>query len=133
MTSSSSAICTAPISPAAAKSVGAPERAVSLAHAVPPATGAHKTCSIRSAPRGQHDQPVEPERDAAGRRHRRQRGKEILVDRVALAVEASARRDLRLEPPSLLGGVGELAEGVGELDAAGKQLEALGEARIVRL
>ena len=28
---------------------GAPERAVSLAHAVPPATGAHKTCSIRSA------------------------------------------------------------------------------------
>ena len=91
------------------------------------------TCSIRSAPRGQHDQPVEAERDAAGRRHRRQRGKEILVDRVALAVEASARRDLRLEPAALLGRVGELAEGVGELDAAGKQLEALGKARIVRL
>ena len=45
----------------------------------------------------QHHQPVEAERDAAGRRHLRERGEEILVDRIALAVDALLLGHLRLE------------------------------------
>ena len=37
---------------------------------------------------GQHDQPVEAERAAAGRRHMGERGQEILVDGIAFAVDA---------------------------------------------
>ena len=38
-------------------------------------------------------------------------------------------RHLALEPAALLDGVGQLAEAVGEFDAAGIELEALGDAR----
>ena len=81
----------------------------------------------------QHDQAVEAERGAAGRRHVREGGQEVLVDRIALAVDALLLRHLRLEAPALPVGIGELAEGVGELDAAGIELEALGDARVGRL
>ena len=57
-------------------------------------------------------------------------GEEILVDRIARAVDALALVHLRLEAAALLGGVGQLAEAVGELDAAAIELEALGDARI---
>ena len=77
----------------------------------------------------QHDQPVEAERDAARLRHHRERGQEILVDRVALAIDALLLGHLGLEAAALLGRVGQLAEAVGELDAAGIELEALGHAR----
>src|SRR6185437_9080830 len=39
---------------------------------------------------------------------------------------------LRFEAPALLDRIGELAEAVGELDAAGIELEALGDAGVVR-
>ena len=51
-------------------------------------TGVHSTCSMRVRAGRQHHQPVEAERDAAGRRHLRQRGEEILVERIALAIDA---------------------------------------------
>ena len=59
-----------------------------------------------------------------------QRGEEILVDRIALAVDALLLGHLGLEAAALFGGVGQLAEGVGQLDAAGIELEPLGDARI---
>ena len=60
------------------------------------------------------------------------RGDEILVDRIALAVDALLLRHFAFEPAALLGGVGEFAEAVGEFDAADIKLEALGNARIAR-
>ena len=80
----------------------------------------------------QHHQAVEAERDAASLRHRRQRGKEIFVDRIALAIDALLLRHLAFEPAALLGGVGEFAKAVGEFHAAGIKLEALGDAPIRR-
>ena len=59
------------------------------------------------------------------------RGEEILVERVALAVDPLLLRHLGLEPAALLGRVGEFAEGVGEFDPAGIELEALGKPRVV--
>ena len=80
--------------------------------------------------RRQHDQAVKAERDAGRFRHRRQRRQKILVERIALAVDAFFLRHLAFEPAPLLGGVGELGEAVGEFDAADINLEAFGDARI---
>ena len=87
----------------------------------------------RRRARGQHHQPVEAQRDAAGRRHQGQGGEEVLVQRVALAVEPLLQRHLGLEAAALLDRVGQLAEAVGELDAAGIELEPLGHARVAGL
>ena len=62
-----------------------------------------------------------------------ERGQKILVERIALAVDALLLVHVGGEAPALLGRVGQLGEAVGEFDAAGIELEALGEARIVRL
>ena len=43
------------------------------------------------------------------------------------------QRHVLLEAAALLGGVGQFAEGVGEFDAAGVELEAFGDARVVRV
>ena len=59
------------------------------------------------------------------RRHVRERGEKILVDRIGLAVEMLFQRHVLLEAAALLVGVGQFAEGVGEFDAAGVELEAL--------
>ena len=64
-----------------------------------------------------------------GRRHLRQRGEKILVDRIALAVDALFLRHLAFQPAALLVRVVEFAKTVGELDAADIKLEALGDAR----
>src|SRR6266446_8558607 len=58
-------------------------------------------------------------------------GEEIFVDRVGLAVERVLSRLVAGEPRALLGGIGQLAEGVGELEPADIDLEALGETGIV--
>src|SRR6185503_10506060 len=55
----------------------------------------------------------------------------ILVGRVDGLAEAGARLRLGGEAGALLGGVGQLAEGVRELEALGVELEALDEARVV--
>ena len=63
-------------------------------------------------------------------RHCRKRGKKILVDRIALAVDALFLRHFALEPAALLGGVIEFAKAVGKLDAANVKLEPFRDARI---
>ena len=88
---------------------------------------------MRAGTRRQHHQPVEAQRGAARRRHVRERGEELLVDGIALAVDALLLGHLRLEAPALQVGIGQLAEGVGQLHAAGIKLEALGDARVGRL
>ena len=62
----------------------------------------------------------------------RQRRQEILVERIAFAVDAHLLGHLRLEAPPLLGRIGQLAEGIGEFHPAGIELEALRHLRIVR-
>ena len=66
-------------------------------------------------------------------RHLRQSGEKILVDRIALAIDALFLRHVAFEAAALLGRVVEFAKSVGELDAADIKLEALGDARIVSL
>ena len=67
------------------------------------------------------------------RRHQRQRAQEILVQRIAFAIDALLLRHLGLEPAALLARVGQFAEGVRQLHAAGIELEPLGHPRIARL
>ena len=55
------------------------------------------------------------------------RGEEVLVDRIALAIDRLLLVHVGGEAPALLGGVGQFAEGVGELDAAAIELEAFGD------
>ena len=62
----------------------------------------------------------------------REGGEEILVDRIALAVDALLFVHFGGEAPALFVRIGQLAKPVGELDAAGIELETLGNARIAR-
>src|SRR5262249_57290812 len=76
--------------------------------------------------RREHDQPIEAKRNPAGPRHHRKGAQKILVDRIALAVDALLLRHLLFEPLALLGHIDELAEAVRKLDSAAIELEALG-------
>src|SRR5215472_12222554 len=78
----------------------------------------------------QHDETIETECAAAGLRHLPQRGKEILVDRIAVAVAPFLLGHLGLETPALLHRIGQFAERIGELDTAHIELEAFRNARI---
>ena len=60
----------------------------------------------------------------------RERRKKVLVDRIALAIDALLLVHLGDKAPALLGGIGQFAEAVGKFDAAAIELEALGDARI---
>ena len=60
-----------------------------------------------------------------------ERGKEVLIHRVAFAVDAVLFVHLGSEAGALLVRVGQLAEAVRQFDAAGVQLEPLGHAGIV--
>ncbi len=82
---------------------------------------------------GEHDEAVEAEGAARSRRHVGECREEILVKRIAIAVDALLLVHLRLEAAALLGCVGELAEAVRQLDAAAIELEALGNARVALL
>src|SRR6478609_5065039 len=75
-------------------------------------------------------QPVEAERDAARWRHDGECREKIVIDRILLAVAALPLRHRFLEAAALFAGVGDFGKAVGELDAAGVELEALGEARV---
>src|SRR5664279_3580720 len=85
----------------------------------------HLLDALRS--RDQHHQSVEAERNAAGWGHLTEAAKKILVDRIALAVDALLLGHRGLEARALLGGVGQLAERIGKLHPAGIKLEALGD------
>ena len=77
----------------------------------------------RARPRGSssrpvedHHEPVDPDADAAGRRHALlERGEEDLVERLRLLVALGRVARLRLEARALLVGVVELGERVGDL------------------
>ncbi len=85
------------------------------------------TCFDALAAGRQHDQPVEAERDAARRRHRRQARQENPRRSDRLAIDALALVHRRREAAALFGGVGQFAESVGEFDAASIELESFGE------
>src|SRR6201994_699125 len=75
----------------------------------------------------QHDQPVDAEADARGRRQPvLERPDEGQVGGHGLGVSAGGQRGLGLEPLFLLVGVVELAVAVGQLPAPDEQLEAVG-------
>ena len=79
-----------------------------------------------------HHQPVDPDAEAAGRRHAvLERPQVVLVDRPPLGVTGVTGSLLLLEALALLDRVVELAVAVGQLAGVGEQLEALGEERVV--
>src|SRR6185312_14556362 len=78
-----------------------------------------------------HDETVDPQAEAASRRHPvLQRLQEVLVERLRLLVAGAQQLLLLLEATPLLVRVVQLAERVGELDAADKSLEALDDSRL---
>ena len=82
----------------------------------------------------QHHQPVEAERDAAGLRHlRRPRRENPRRADSARRSAAASRPSLGSKRRRCSAGVGQFAKAVGEFDAAGIELEALGDPRIGRL
>ena len=84
--------------------------------------------------RREHHQPVEAKRDASAFRQAIfQRGDEIGIDRIGLAIERVLERLVGFEAALLLGGIGQLAEGIREFEAADIKLEALAQRRIARL
>jgi hypothetical protein len=87
---------------------------------------------VRRASR-EHDEPVEAERDAARFRHLRQRGEEILIERIALAIDAFPLLHIRQEALALLACDGQFGKAVGEFDPACIELETFGDPWIVRL
>ena len=83
----------------------------------------------RSPPGQRHHQPIDPDPDAAGRRHPvLERLNEGLVVGLRLVIAGAGQCPLLLEPAALLVGIVELGERVGELDAADVRLEALDQA-----
>ena len=94
-----------------------------------PGSGVQSTCSMRGAPVASITSRSKPSALPRACGMSGERGQEVLVDRIALAVEALLLGHLGLEAAALLGRVGQLAEAVGELDAADIELEALGHAR----
>ena len=86
---------------------------------------------MRAAPVASITRRSKPSAAPAGRRHLRERGNEVRIDRVAFSITALLFVHLRFEAPALFGWIGELAKGIGELHAAGIKLEPLREARIL--
>ena len=85
---------------------------------------------MRAAPVASITSRSKPERDAARRRHLRERVEKVAVDRILLAIAPLPLRHRLLEAPPLLLRVGQLGEAVGELDAADVKLEALRQPRV---
>ena len=74
----------------------------------------------------EHDQPVEAEGDAGALRQPVfQSRQEIVVDRIGLAVERLLLCLVGGEAATLLGGIGQFAEGIRQFEPADVQLEAL--------
>jgi hypothetical protein len=73
---------------------------------------------------GQHDEPVDSQRDSGAFWEAVfEGGQEMHVDRRLGQPGEPSGLDVGLEPPSLLGGVGELVVTVGQLDALDIDLE----------
>ena len=75
----------------------------------------------------QHDQPIKAESDAGRPWHIGERGHKILVQRIALAVNALFLGHRDLETHALFSHVREFAEGIGEFDPAGVKLETFSD------
>ena len=85
---------------------------------------------MRVAPVASITRRSKPSAAPRGRRHLREGGDEVVVDRIAFAVATLLFIHLGLEAPPLLGGVRQLAEGIGQFHAAGVELEPIGDARV---
>ena len=84
----------------------------------------------------EHHQAIQAQRRAGGRRHLRERGNEVRINRVAFSITALLFVHLGFEAPELFGWIGELAKGIGELlfdGSAKRQSSAWGRARAARL
>src|SRR5258705_221590 len=66
---------------------------------------------------GEHGQPVDPESDARRLADPPEGVQQLLVERVALAIEPLLERLIGLEAGPLLDRIGQLAEAVGQLEA----------------
>ncbi len=95
-------------------------------------SGVQMTCSMRVAPDASMTRRSNPSAQPEAGGIARKRREEVLIQRVALAVALLSLVHLGLEPAALQGGIGQLAEAVGELDATAIELEALGDAGVVR-
>ena len=80
---------------------------------------------------GQHHQPVKAKRNPACGGHQGQSGKEILVHRIAFAVNPFLFVHLGGEAAALFGGVGQFAKAIGQFHPAGVNLEPLRLARVI--
>ena len=96
-------------------------------------TGVQITWSIRCAPVASITSRSKPSAMPLACGICAKRVEKILVDRIALAMDALLFRHRRLEARALLGGIGQLAESVGKFHAAGIKLEALGDLVAARL
>src|SRR5262249_28453496 len=82
----------------------------------------------------EHDQAIDADALAGSRRQTvLERADVVLVHLVRFEIARGARRQLRLEPPALLGRIVELAEGIRNLEAANIELEPLDGVWIVWL
>ena len=72
----------------------------------------------------QHDEAIEPERNAGALRQPvLQGGEEVLIDRIHLTVERLLPSLIGRETRALFGGVGQFAKSVGEFETADIKLE----------
>ena len=81
--------------------------------------------------RGEHDETIEAERNAARFGHVCDGFEKHRVDRIGIAIDPLPLVHLDLETALLLGGIGQFAEPVGELDAADIKLKTFGKAFVV--
>ena len=96
-------------------------------------TSGNGSVSRIGLPGQQHDQPVDADAEATGRRHRvLQRLEEVLVELHRLRVAAGGQQRLRGEPAALLDRVDQLRVGGAQLDAERDQVPALGQPRVAR-
>ena len=92
--------------------------------------GVHRTSSILRRTGRQHHQPVETQRHPCSRRHMGQGGQELLIQRIAFAMDALLFVHLRLKAGALFHRIGEFAKAVRQLHATGIKLEPFRQARI---
>jgi len=80
---------------------------------------------------GEHDDAIKAHGDAGGGGHMGEGRQEILVQRIAFAVDAGFFVHIRFEAGALFDGVGQFAKPICQLDTTGIKLKPLGDAGII--